>query len=234
MKWFRFFLGIVSGFLLTLFLINFLIMPMLTKSQKVIVMPDLIGMGEAAAESLLKNFGLEIGEKRWAFSLEYSEGKVIAQNPRPRIKVKKGKVVEITLSKGRGKAIVPDFSGKKVSEFLEALALVGLEAKLETVYGENEGEVKNCIPGPGSVLEKGSVVRVLVVKREGFVLMPRLVGLKLEEARRVLDSLGLVLEEVREKEGEEEAGTVIFQYPEEEMRVRIGGKVVLVLTKGKR
>lgn len=227
-------LGIFSGLIFSLLLVNFILMPILTKWQKVVVMPGVVGLTENEAEDLLKKAGLEIGEKHWAFSQQYPAGRVIAQEPRANVKVKRKRVVELTLSKGRGKTVVPDFSGKGLSEFLEMLMLAGLSAKVETVYGEDDGGVKTCIPGPGTLLEKGSVVRVLVNQKEGFVLMPRLIGLKLEEAKRLLDSLHLVLDEVREKESEEEAGIIIFQYPEEEMRIRIGGRVVLVRAKGGR
>ncbi len=231
-KVFAFCLGIFLALVFSLLLVNFILMPILTKRQKVVIMPEVVGLTENEAEDLLRKAGLEIGEKRWAFSLQYPEGRVIAQEPRANVKVKKKRIVELTLSKGRGKTVVPDFSGRGLSEFLEMLMRADLSAKVETVYGEEEGGVKTCIPSPGTLLEKGSVVRVLVNQKEGFVLMPRLVGLKLEEAKRVLDSLHLVLDEVREKESEEEAGTIIFQYPEEEMRIRIGGRVVLVQAKG--
>ncbi|MEO0102381.1 MAG: PASTA domain-containing protein [candidate division WOR-3 bacterium] len=231
-KVFAFCLGIFLALVFSLLLVNFILMPILTKRQKVVIMPEVVGLTENEAEDLLRKAGLEIGEKRWAFSLQYPEGRIIAQEPRANVKVKKKRIVELTLSKGRGKTVVPDFSGRGLSEFLEMLMRADLSAKVETVYGEEEGGVKTCIPSPGTLLEKGSVVRVLVNQKEGFVLMPRLVGLKLEEAKRVLDSLHLVLDEVREKESEEEAGTIIFQYPEEEMRIRIGGRVVLVQAKG--
>ncbi len=228
---FVFIFGAGLAWFFGLFFLGLVLMPILTKTQKVITMPNLIGLGEKEAEVLLKREGLQIGEKKWAFNLQYPEGKVVAQSPRPNLRVKRGRIVELTLSKGRGKTLVPDFSGKKVDEVLDAIELVGLEAKVETVFGEEEGEVMTLVPSPGTPLEKGSVVRVLVGQREGFVLMPRLIGMRFDEAKRVIDSLNLTLEEVREKESEEDAGVVIFQYPEEEMRVKIRGKVVLVLAK---
>jgi beta-lactam-binding protein with PASTA domain len=230
---FTFLFGLFLGLLFSLLLANFLLLPILTKSQKIITMPDLTGMTEKEAESEIKRWGLVIGEKKWAYNWQYPEGKVIATHPKARTRVKKGRVVEITLSKGRGKTVVPDFQGKKISEFLSSLAMAGLLSQVETIYGEEDGVIKTCIPQSGTTLEKGSIVRVLVSQKEGFVVMPRVIGLKLETAKRLLDSLNLKIDEIREKESEEEPGVVIFQYPEEEMRVRSGGKVVLVLAKRK-
>ncbi len=227
----KFLLGLISAFFVGAILTNFLIMPLLTRSGKVIVMPNLIGMEEKEAVAVLRGKGLEIGEKRWAFSLKYPEGVVIAQNPRFGIKTKRGRIVEITLSKGRGKTVVPDFKGKSLAELLSAINLAGLEARVETTYGDEEGEIIALLPAPGTILDKGSVVKILIGQKESFVVMPRIIGRTLSEANRILDSLGLIIGEVREREGEEEEGRIIFQYPEEEMRVKIGEKVVIVLAK---
>ncbi len=224
-----FFLGGFVGFITALLFLNFILMPILTKIPRTVLVPNLIGLSQLMAESQLKKVGLAARIKELAFSPQYSEGVVIAQSPMPGVAVKKGKIVDLTLSKGRGKTIVPSFQGKTIEDFLSILTISGLTGRIETVYGEKEGEILSVLPPPGTIIEKGKLVRILFTQKEGFVTMPTLIGLSLPEVKKVVESLSLVLDEVREQESEEAAGKVIFQYPEEGLNIKKGEKVMVIL-----
>jgi len=82
-------------------------------------------------------------------------------------------------------------------------------------------------PKAGSEVPIGTAVD-LVIGAAKQVTVPKLVGLKVEVARRILTKIGVTVGTVNEREAEE-AGVVLEQDPEAEKEVPLGTPVNLVV-----
>lgn len=91
-----------------------------------------------------------------------------------------------------------------------------------------EGEILEQQPRPGSRIEKGSEVTVVLSLGPAPVEVPAVVGQPLSEARARLETVGLVLGQVSEG-GEGPPGTVASASPGEGTRLSVGGRVDLVV-----
>ncbi|MEN3046052.1 MAG: PASTA domain-containing protein [Candidatus Hydrothermales bacterium] len=69
-----------------------------SKAEKTVIVPNLIGKYLSQAISILEREGLKAGKIKKELSAEYPENKVIDQHPKPGTKVKKNSPVDITIA----------------------------------------------------------------------------------------------------------------------------------------
>ncbi|QZT32802.1 Stk1 family PASTA domain-containing Ser/Thr kinase [Caldalkalibacillus thermarum TA2.A1] len=122
---------------------------------------------------------------------------------------------------------------EEATEQLEALKLV-VDASAERYHDEvEEGHVLRQNPVPGTVVKKGSTVRLTVSKGKLKIEMPSVVHLTEQQARNVLRNFTVYTMEEHHDEIPE--GHVISQDPEAgELVVEGETEVRLVISKGKR
>jgi serine/threonine-protein kinase len=97
-----------------------------------------------------------------------AEGEVIRQSPSAGSEVEPGSTVAIVVSKGKKQAKVPNVIGKLRSEAVQAVREAGLKPTVEEEETEVPSKVGRAIdqfPPPGSELEPGSSVTVIVGKQ---------------------------------------------------------------------
>lgn len=112
---------------------------------------------------------------------------------------------------------VPNVSGKSLNE---AKGLLG-EAGLRSVVEGTGNQVLSQLPKSGAVVNEGTeVILYLGGKAEGKVPVPDLSGIRLYEAARVLDGLGLVLSPVG-------SGEAVSQNPAPGTEVEPGTKITV-------
>jgi serine/threonine-protein kinase len=105
----------------------------------------------------------------------------------------------------------------------------GFLVSVDTAESEIErGRVIEVFPPVDSVIPLPSEVRLLVSTGPPVIVMPFVLGLPEEEARMLLDSLGLVVEEVEEvfRFGRDQ-GIVVQQEPASDMELERGSGVRL-------
>jgi beta-lactam-binding protein with PASTA domain len=105
----------------------------------------------------------------------------------------------------------------------------GFLVSVDTIESEVErGRVIDVFPPPDSVIPLPSQVRLVVSTGPPVVVMPFVLGLEEEEARMLLDSLGLVVSEVEEvfRFGRDQ-GIVVQQEPASDMELERGSSVRL-------
>jgi beta-lactam-binding protein with PASTA domain/predicted Ser/Thr protein kinase len=134
--------------------------PKLTK------VPILVGTQRSVAVQQIRGRGLEP-----AISEEESDtpaGEVISQSPDAGTEVEPGSSVTIVVSAGKEQAKVPNVIGKLRSEAVQAMREAGLSPTVEEEETEVAGKVGRAIdqfPPPGSELEPGDAVTVVVGKQ---------------------------------------------------------------------
>lgn len=179
--------------------------------------PDMTGQDmEAASARLAKmGFGVEIS---YAPSETLLEGLVITQTPEPGSTAKKGDKVTLTVSTGPAELIMPDLSGLPLEEAQSIIEAMGLELA-DVVYELREDVAENAvvsqIPAADSDVAEGTSVS-LIVSGDAVLAgarIPKLSGLHVSQAVRLLNELGFVACFVYEEESDLPEGSVIEQSP---------------------
>jgi eukaryotic-like serine/threonine-protein kinase len=137
-----------------------------SKGQKLAKVPVLVGTQRSVAVQQIRGRGLTP-------SVEEEEsvkpaGEVIRQAPSAGSELPRGSSVALVVSKGERKATVPNVIGKERAEAVEAVRAVGLSPTVQeqqTEVPQQVGRVTDQFPPPGSEVEPGSGVTVVVGKR---------------------------------------------------------------------
>ena len=191
--------------------------------------PDLLGLDEAAVETLLASRELASGIVERQTS-DRTSGTVLAQEPVPGTRVVLGTAVAFVLAMP-AQVTLADLAGMTEADALDALARSDLAGgTLE--YRESAaaaGLVLEQWPAPGQAVEVGSAVDLVIAAVE-TVEIPNLVGLRVDGARQVLGALRLVVgSETRRQSRVEAEGTVLEQDPPAAARFAVGSPVDLVV-----
>lgn len=224
---------ILIFFIIGILLANFLIMPIFVRQGVEVVVPNVCNLPLDSATIILKKAGLQsiVTERRYDRIIE--QGRVIIQEPLPDTKVKKGRIINLSVSLGVEKITIPFITGLefvKAQNILDRLGLV--ISDIDSSYSDSigEGKIIRTIPEAEVEVKKGDEIKIIISK--GIVLKaPNLLGLKLNEAENILKSLNLVLGTVNEIEGSGEKGTVIAQSPQPEQAVEAGDSINLMIIK---
>lgn len=203
-----------------------------------IEVPSVIGQEASEAEASLREAGFQpsiVGER---YDDAIAAGKVCSQDPRPGEAAKKGRRVELTLSKGPERVLVPDVRRMTFAEADVALKAESLDFGNVT-YEYHESIPKDSVidqdPMPQSSVARGSLVDLVLSSgpEPRKIILRSFLGMSLESARAEIASLGLVLEEVEEEESHEfEAGMVTDQSPDPGTTLAPGDGVSLTVSKG--
>jgi eukaryotic-like serine/threonine-protein kinase len=195
--------------------------------------PNVIGRKEATASQILQNRGFEVNIERVA-NADVERDEVAAQDPRPKTQAPEGSTVTITVSTGPGEASVPDVHGLTRADAEDQLRTAGFEPKVEQVFSADvrKGRVIDTSPPQGSLIERGSSVTLRISRGPEQAAVPDVVGETEDNARNAIESAGLRVGEVTEKETvDKDPGTVLEQSPAAGKTVAKGSAVKLTVAK---
>ncbi len=200
-----------------------------------IEVPVLVGLTEEAALFELTRAGFETPEIRRERVNDVEKGTVAAQQPEAGQKLAPTGVVIITVSEGPLNAMVPNLEGQT-----EADAKVKLED--ETLYGWvvtikteasadiEKGFVIGTNPTPGSMLEIGMPIELIVSSGPAVVRVPNVIGKTQNEAKATLEAAGLVWvpdSKVITDPATQTPGRIIDQLPAGGVDVEEGAEVTI-------
>jgi eukaryotic-like serine/threonine-protein kinase len=137
-----------------------------SKGQRLATVPVLVGTQRSLAVQQIRGRGLlpSVEEEESA----KAAGEVIRQSPSAGSQLPRGSTVTIVVSKGEQRAEVPNVIGKERREGVEELRGAGLVPEVqeeETEVPAQVGRITDQFPPPGSEVEPGSGVTVIVGKR---------------------------------------------------------------------
>jgi hypothetical protein len=143
-----------------------------------------------------------------------------------------GDTVELTVSLGPIRRAVPDVTRIGLEAALLLLESSGF-AVVSTDSLEAElplGQVVEVLPEPGTEVDLPMEVRVAVSRGPSLIAMPLLLGVEQKEGEEVLDSLGLIVEEItsRFRFGRDQ-GRIVEQKPRADSLVAPGSSVSIVV-----
>lgn len=185
-----------------LFLVfDIMIMPIFTSHGQEFALPQVVGKSEFEAQQILEKHKLNLQVAGREFSSNMPEGIVLTQLPAAGMPVKSGRNIKVVVSAGVKVSEVPDVIGLPLQQAVMTVQKAGFavgamyHTRVDTMP---ENSVIETIPTRGTPLPLGSRVS-LAINQSGegrTVFMPQLVGIPLERARAILDSLSLGIAEI--------------------------------------
>lgn len=196
--------------------------------------PSITGLSQPQAMTAISEAGFEpVVDERYDNDVAVSQ--IIGSEPLAGARVVRGDDVRVLVSLGR--PTVPAYPANHSKEvFSAALAKRTLKEEVgEPVFSDDvsTGGLVFAVPAPGQSVDVGSVVTVHYSKGPAPVKVPKIVGLKEDEARELLDKAGLEVREVSEEfSSSAEPDEVTSVSPEEGTGLERGSSVTLTINNG--
>lgn len=212
-----------------------------SSNSNMVEVPTVLNLSEDEAVKLLESKKLKANVSRYAQSNNYSEGKVMEQDPSPKAKVKINSTVNLVISQG-SEVEVPDLSGKTVDQAEESLKEVGLTlGKTNSEYSDTveKDKIISQSPEEGEKVQTGSEIDINVslgVKEPEVknVTVPNLVGQSEEDAIDIAENSGISIRNINYEYSDSiEKGIVISQSISAKTEVREDSQMDLVVSNGK-
>lgn len=209
-------------------LMNYAVMPLYTRHDAAVEVPDLAYMNPDEARGVLSRRGLDAQMRDRPFNPLDSADVVVEQTPEAHTIVKPGRRVYFYVNASpEGVVEVPDVrtksEGQARPELLEAGLEIG-EIRIDSVRTPNEGTVTRQEPAPGRQVTKRTPVNLWVSPGTGSreVRVPDVVGLSPEEAKERLERAGIYVTLLRV-----EGNRILCQDPAAGATVHEGDEVIL-------
>ncbi|MDP6038570.1 MAG: PASTA domain-containing protein, partial [Candidatus Latescibacteria bacterium] len=216
-----------------LIVVDQFVMPRYVRQGVQVAVPDLIGLTPAQARARLRGKGLRMKEKDPRWDASVPKGHIVWQNPSAQSRVKPNRTVYVVPSLGGRLHAVPDVRNRSLRQARLWIAQAGLKVGEVTEIPSSkvkEGNVISQVPRVGEKVDKGAPIDLAVSTGppRAVVDVPRVVELKLEEARRLLISVGLRADNIRyESSTAYEPDVVIRQVPKAGAPIKRGSNVQL-------
>lgn len=198
-----------------------------------VAVPSLVGRSLEDAQRIAQKAHLGVQVVQQSYSATMPLGTVVSQDPPAGRTVKVGRVIELVTSLGPEMVSVPDVRRYSLEDarfaIEQAHLTVGnvLEAYDDIVPS---GFVLRQDPAPGARVVRGSLVNLTVSKGQQSLVLPDLVGRSLDDARRILQNLGVTLRAVEQVRWADVApGQVVSMAPPAGTRIRHGDAVSVAI-----
>ncbi|KIG15050.1 Serine/threonine protein kinase PrkC, regulator of stationary phase [Enhygromyxa salina] len=202
--------------------------------------PNLQGLDLREARDRWREGGIVIIEDSQRIDATVEAGTILSQSPAGGAPLQT-KEIRVVVAAAPELVTVPSVIGKSATTATEALVKAGFEVPAPETEASSEaaGVVLRQEPNAGSKSEKGSLVHLVVAgdggaegspASEGLIEVPKLRNQAIGSARKKLESAGLSVGSVREREDPElGGGRVLSQSPDAGSKVAPGTAVDLVI-----
>jgi serine/threonine-protein kinase len=229
-------LMVIGAFIIGFVVFNFIILPIITGSRDIVIVPDMRGMTVAGAEESCRERGLKLMVVGERYSDEIKIGLVLEQDPSSGEGLKGKRTVKIIVSSGQKKETVPDLVDKTLREAELTITTAKLrKGRIARIFtgGEGSSRVAASNPPGGQTAISGSEVDLLVSMsgEPRIYLMPDLVGKDMLFVRERLERNGFhVTRVVSRKDESRFPGTILSQTPPPGYSIKEGGTIELVVS----
>ena len=137
-------------------------------------------------------------------------------------------------SSSKPEITVPDVNGKPVAEAQQALESQGFKVEIENKVDTSvkPGTVLRMDPVAGIRRKEGATITLVVSGTEKTTAVPKVVGLKQDQAEKLLSEKNLRIEKIEYKwEQDKPEGIILSQSPEEKSQLGENGAVNIVINK---
>lgn len=163
-----------------------------SSKENLVSVPSIVGLKLRDAEKIVEEKGLYVKVIKSDFSKDFPIDYIISQDPSPYILVKKGRIINVVISNGPPKVLVPDFIGMSFKDAQELIyenkLLIG---NIEEISDPNVGVgiIIEQFPSPKTYVEEGTKID-LKISKGVLNQIPSLIGLSVEEAKSLIVTSG--------------------------------------------
>jgi eukaryotic-like serine/threonine-protein kinase len=203
------------------FVFNSVIMPWYVKHASLVKVPNVTGLQFNDARQVLEKSGLDVKQGDVRYDETKPIGFVMDQNPPVDQMVKNGRRIYLTVCGGEQLVEVPKLVGRTLRDAKFTLEQRNLQIgeivkKFTNEYAEDV--VVSQVIQPGSKVKKLSKVDLIVSNGQqvGDIIIPDVIGKKLEEAKKILEEKKLKVGKITYQASDLPIGQIIDQYPKKE------------------
>jgi beta-lactam-binding protein with PASTA domain/predicted Ser/Thr protein kinase len=202
----------------------------LTRPETALV-PTVLGKQQSQAEAILGDAGFEVSVT--STSNDAPKGTVLEQDPPAGETADKGSTVTISVSLGPGTVVVPDVVGQPEARATKTLEDAGFRVrdKRSPSRSVRKGLVIASQPPADRMIERNSVVTLIVSAGPKLVQVPSVVGTQQDAAEAALRDAGLT-PVVERRNSDAPDGQVIAQDPVAGATVKANANVIVTVSKG--
>ncbi|MFZ1685710.1 MAG: PASTA domain-containing protein [Candidatus Zixiibacteriota bacterium] len=231
---------LVLPLLILMFLLGIVdqvVMPLVTRQGSDFTLPDFTGQKTIDVDVKLSDLNLSFDIASEEYAPGQEKGVIIRQFPIAGTQVKPGRTVKFVISKGQEMVAVPQVSGKSVRQAILDLETAGLKlGEIAWAFSDTipEKVVVFSYPAAGTQVSLESSVNLMVNRGRAtdIVYMPKIIGLTLTDARKLLEDKGLKIGKTDyRKDDNFLPETVLEQSEVEGAELMIGAEVNIVLSK---
>ena len=191
----------VLGIILAL-LIDQAIMPAYVRHGQVRFLPNVVGLPYSEAVSVLKKEGFRCERTNVTHTQEYPPDQVFEMYPKAYSRVKKGRIIQLTVTAEERMVPVPDLIGKslRAAEIEVQRAGLAIDTIMNTYNDDFEpGVVTWQKPRGDNLLRRGSSVSLMVSLGQAPLsyYVPSVVGMGVQTGRREILDAGLEVGYIR-------------------------------------
>lgn len=208
----------VAGFLIGIFTVDRMVMPKVVGVNKDMVeVPNVAGLLFEDARHKFFQVGLLTEIKSHDYDDKIPEDAVVNQTPEAGLKVKKGRHIALTISKGKEIGVIPNIRNLSEHQARIELKKNGFTiGNVKKVYSDEKPEdvVIDAYPESGTTVSREIEIDILVSKgaKPTHAEMPNLVGEDLTDAKKKIEDSGLKLGKISYQNNKSVSpGTVVSQ-----------------------
>jgi beta-lactam-binding protein with PASTA domain/predicted Ser/Thr protein kinase len=193
--------------------------------------PTVVGATSKKAKKVLTDAGFKV--KTHGVESEEAPGRVVAQDPRGGAKVDEHSTVDLAVSSGPGRQLVPSVVNLPAHQAQRELNAVGFKVTQDVEHSTSvdDGLAIRTSPKEGTYAPKGANVRLIISSGPPPVTIPSVVGQDKDDARATLEDAGLQVT-VEPADSQETKDQVLSQDPAGGTSVDQGTTVTLTISRG--
>ena len=225
----------VIGIILLLITANFFL-PLLTKKNKIIYLPDVRKLNIVKAEKILSENDFKIEIVKSNFNENYFPNEVVAMIPRAYTKVKRGRTIKLKVAGDKSTFILEDYNNKSLRN--TRISLDQNNIVIDTLIYEYSTLIdKNYIidqyPKKDNIMKSFDKVTLIVSlgSPPDYYTVPNLINVNLKTAKEILTKSGLVLGKVTYEYSDNFLNnTILEQSLTPEMKLSFPHKIDLIIS----
>ncbi|WP_269304370.1 Stk1 family PASTA domain-containing Ser/Thr kinase [Aeromicrobium sp. HA] len=194
--------------------------------------PRVEGLDVETATNRLESKNLVVGDTSEQTSADIPKDQVISTDPEAGTTVDEGTTVDLVVSAGPELVDIPNLTSYSYDEAKDLLEgdRYGLKVERQNTDSDQpKGRVLNSNPPPGTQVERGSTVTLIVSR--GQVDVPNVVGQSVDAATKTLEDAGLKVSVQDDPNGTAPDGTVTAQSREPGSMVAPGTTITLTVSR---
>ncbi|MFI6404588.1 Stk1 family PASTA domain-containing Ser/Thr kinase [Streptomyces sp. NPDC050548] len=164
-------------------------------TDKPFAAPNFVGQTYDAAKTMAVNSGLKLAEPTRKACANAPKGSVCSQDPKAGVDVNKGDTINLVVSTGAPKVVVPSVLGQNVDDATSTLEGDKYKFVVKTVQkvsAEDPGTVLDQDPKLGAEVEKGTTITLTVAKAQAKSTVPDVSGKSCDDAKAQMTANNLV------------------------------------------